>query len=105
MIFSSIALRFSGRPSKVLLDRLHLRVDVGSMLSQSPGNTHHVRSLPREDVPVLTEELDQLAFLFAVKGGGDIGQRSIWIFRVNAHRLGLSGRLESGFHNRPLQLQ
>jgi hypothetical protein len=34
------------------------------MLSEFPGYTYHVKWLPYEDVPVLTEELDERAFLF-----------------------------------------
>jgi hypothetical protein len=52
-----------GRSSKVLFDGLHRRVDMESMLGQLRGNTRHVRRLPCEYVPVLTEELDELAFL------------------------------------------
>jgi hypothetical protein len=34
------------------------------MLGEFPGYTYHVRWLLCEDVPVLTEELDERAFLF-----------------------------------------
>jgi hypothetical protein len=34
------------------------------MLGEFPGYTWHVRWLQCEDVPVLTEELDDRAFLF-----------------------------------------
>jgi hypothetical protein len=34
------------------------------MLGEFPRYTYHVRWLPCEDVPVLTEELDKRAFLF-----------------------------------------
>jgi hypothetical protein len=64
---------------------LHFWVDTKSMLGQSPGNTRHVKRLPCEDVPVLTEELDELAFLFAIKGGGDVGRGGIQIFEMNVH--------------------
>jgi hypothetical protein len=38
------------------------------MLGEFPGYAGHVRWLPHKDVPVLTEELDERAFLF----GGQI---------------------------------
>jgi hypothetical protein len=38
------------------------------MLGKFPGYTSHVRWLPCKDIPVLTEELDERAFLF----GGQI---------------------------------
>ena len=53
-----------GRSTQVLVDWLGLWIDSESVLSQFPGHTRHVRWLPCEDVPVLTEELDELGFLF-----------------------------------------
>ena len=53
-----------GRSTQVLFDWLGLGIGSESELSQSPGNTGHVRRLPCEDVPLLTEELDELGFLF-----------------------------------------
>ena len=80
-----------GRASEVFLYRFHLWVDTESMLSQLPGNTRHVRWLPREDVPVLTEELDELAFLFAVQRGGNVGGLGIRVFRMDMDLLGFAG--------------
>ena len=56
-----------GGPSKMFLDWFHFRVDSQTVLSQSPGYTRHVRRFPCKDVPVLTEELDERFFLFAVE--------------------------------------
>ena len=56
-----------GGPSKMFLDWFYFRVDSQTMLSQSPGYTWHVRRFPCKDVPVLTEELDECFFLFAVE--------------------------------------
>jgi len=41
-------------------------VDVKRVLGKFPGNTRHVGRRPCEDVPVLTEELDERAFLFVI---------------------------------------
>ena len=46
------------------------------MLGEFPRHTRHVLGGPREDVPVLTEELDELAFLFVVQArphGDELG--------------------------------
>ena len=64
------------------------------MLSQSPGNTWHVSWLPCEDVPVLTEELDERFFLLRVECCGDMSQSSTGVGRVNVNGLRLTGRLE-----------
>ena len=56
-----------GGPSEMFLDWFYFRVDLQTMLSQSPGYTWHVRRFPCKDVPVLTEELDERFFLFAVE--------------------------------------
>jgi hypothetical protein len=34
------------------------------VLSEFPRHSRHVRRLPCKDVPILMEELDELAFLF-----------------------------------------
>ena len=49
---------------KELLDRHKLRINIKSVLSEFPRYTWHVRRLPHKDVPVLTDELDECAFLF-----------------------------------------
>ena len=41
------------------------------MLNQFPRNTRHVLWSPCEDVPILTEELDERAFLFRVQARAD----------------------------------
>ena len=56
-----------GGPSEMFLDWFYFRFDSQTMLSQSPGYTRHVRRFPCKDVPVLTEELDERFFLFAVE--------------------------------------
>ena len=55
------------RVTKMLLHRFCFRVDSQTVLSQLPGYTRHVGWFPCEDVPVLTEELDERFFLFAVE--------------------------------------
>src|SRR3954464_5084942 len=46
-----------------LLDKSHFGVGVEFVLSEFPRDTRHVRWLTCEDVPVLTEELDECVFL------------------------------------------
>ena len=63
------------------------------MLGKFPRYTFHVGRLPGKDVPVLTEELDERAFLFGIQvcpDGGDLGGIAYHKF----HRLGLDGGLE-----------
>jgi hypothetical protein len=50
-----------------------LRIDVEAMLNQLPGHSWHVRWLPREDVAVSPEEVDERVFLFGVEAGPDGG--------------------------------
>src|SRR3954464_5489822 len=63
------------------------------MLGKFPRYTFHVGRLPGKDVPVLTEELDESAFLFGIQvrpNGGGLGGIAYHKF----HRLGLDGGLE-----------
>jgi hypothetical protein len=55
------------RTMKMFLHRFCFRIDSQAVLSQLPRYTRHVEWLPCEDVPVLTEELDERFFLFAVE--------------------------------------
>ena len=41
------------------------------VLGKFPRYSRHVLRGPCKDVPILTEELDELAFLFAVQSGPD----------------------------------
>ena len=50
-----------------LPDRFELRIYVKGVLSEFPRYTWHVRRFPREDVPILTDELDERAFLFRIQ--------------------------------------
>ena len=59
------------KPSKELSDRLKFRINIESMLSEFSRYTWHVRRFPREDVPILTDELDERAFLFRIQIGAD----------------------------------
>ena len=45
-------------------DRFKLGIYIKGVLSEFPRYTWHVRRLPCKDVPVLTDELDERAFLF-----------------------------------------
>src|SRR3954468_17371802 len=63
--------------------------------------TWHVFGGPCEDVPILTEEIDELAFLFAVKVRtyDSVPLRVLW---VQGYFLSLFGRLERAFSFRLL---
>ena len=54
-----------------LLDWLKLGIDIESVLSEFPRYTWHVRRLPCKNVPILTDELDERAFLFGIQVGTD----------------------------------
>ena len=55
-----------GGPTQAFLDRPSSRIHMQSVLSQLPGYTWHVGGFPCEDVPILTDEFDERAFLFGV---------------------------------------
>ena len=65
------------------------------MLSQFPRNTRHVLWSPREDVPILTEELDELAFLFRVQARADYSD-AVRVSFVQPDLLRVLVRLEGG---------
>ena len=63
------------------------------MLGKFPRYTFHVGRLSGKYVPILTEELDERAFLFGIQvrpNGGGLGGIAYHKF----HRLGLDGGLE-----------
>ena len=63
------------------------------MLGEFRRDTRHVLGGPCEDVPILMEEIEELAFLFAI----DIcayDSVPLWVLRVQGYLLGLFGRLE-----------
>ena len=55
------------KPPKELPDRLKFRINIESVLSEFSRYTYHVRRFPCEDVPILTDELDERAFLFWIQ--------------------------------------
>ena len=63
------------------------------MLGEIHRNTRHVFGRPCEDVPILTEEIDELAFLFAVEVCTYDGV-PLWVLRIQGYLLCLFGRLE-----------
>ena len=63
------------------------------MLGEIRWDTWHVFGGPCEDVPILTEEIDELAFLFAVKVC-TYDSVPLWVLRVQGYLLGLFDRLE-----------
>src|SRR4051812_10527862 len=59
------------KTSQGLLDRLRAWTNVQLVLGEFPRHTRHVLWRPCKDVPVLTEELDELALLFVAKSSSD----------------------------------
>ena len=63
------------------------------MLGEIRRNTRHVLGGPCKDILILAEEIDELAFLFAVKGGS-YESEPLRVFGVQGDLLGFFGRLE-----------
>ena len=63
------------------------------MLGEIRRNTQHVFGRPCKDVPILTEQINELAFLFAIEVGphDSVPLRVLW---VQGYLLGFFGRLE-----------
>ena len=76
-----------------MTDRLGVLADVKFVLGVLPRDTRHVLVGPCEDIPILTEEVDKLAFLFAVEAGAYDG-KPLRLVGVQGDLLGLLGRLE-----------
>ena len=71
------------------------------VLGVLPRDTRHVFGGPCEDIPILTEEVDELAFLFAVEAGAyDNVLAAAGVFRGELHFLGLLGGLEGSLVGR-----
>ena len=64
------------------------------MLGEFPPYTRPVLGGPREDVPILTEEFDELAFLFVVQVGPHGDELGLVVF-IEVDPLGVSCRLET----------
>ena len=71
------------------------------VLGELPWNTRHVLGGPCKDIPILTEEVDELAFLFAVKVG-TYDSVPLRVLRVQGNLLGFFGRLEGALSLRLL---
>ena len=63
------------------------------MLGEIRRNTRHVLWGPCKDIPILTEEIDELAFLFAVKVR-TYDSVPFWVLWVQGYLLCFFGRLE-----------
>ena len=70
-LFSDGLAPFLIESSEKLPDRLKLWINIKSVLSEFSRDTRHVRRFPCKDVPVLTDELDERAFLFWIQIGID----------------------------------
>ena len=63
------------------------------MLGDLPRYPRHVRWLPCEDITIVTQEVDELAFLIGRELGPDPNHLG-WVGGVNSHRLGFFERME-----------
>ena len=63
------------------------------MLGDLPKYARHVRRLPCEDVMVVVQEVDEVAFLFGRELGPD-PNRLGWVGGVDSHCLGFLERAE-----------
>ena len=71
------------------------------VLGVLPRDTRHVLWSPCEDISILTEEVNELAFLFALEAGAhDNVLAAAGVFWVELHFLGLLGGLEGGLVGR-----
>ena len=59
------------KPPEELPDWLKFWINIESVLGECSWYTRHVRRFPCKDVPVLTDELDERAFLFWIQIGTD----------------------------------
>src|SRR3954463_7473534 len=59
------------KPTEVLFHWFILRIHIKCVLSELPRYTRHVGGFPCKDVPILTDELDERAFLFWIQIGTD----------------------------------
>ena len=65
------------------MDRLGVLADVDFVFGVLPRDTRHVLGGPCKDILILTEEVDKLAFLFAVEAGAyDDVLAAAGVFRV-----------------------
>ena len=62
---------FFVKPAEKLLHRFVLGINIKSVLSEFPRYTWHVRRFPGENIPILTDELNERAFLFWIQVGTD----------------------------------
>ena len=61
------------KPPEELPDWLKFRINIESVLSEFSRYTWPVRRFPCKNVPVLTDELDERAFLFRIHISTDTG--------------------------------
>ena len=54
------------KTTEELSDMFHLRIHIKVVLSEFSQYTQHIRRLPCKDVLILTDELDDCAFLFGI---------------------------------------
>jgi hypothetical protein len=73
------------------------RLDVEGVFSEFLGGTLHFCQAPCKYVLVVSEEVDELTFLFGVQTGLDL-YNFRWASIINLHGLGVLGRFESTGH-------
>src|SRR6187401_1582814 len=75
--------------AQILFNRFIFWINVKAVLSEFSRYTWHVRRLPCKDIPVLTDELDERAFLFGIEVSAD----SELLGRISWHKINLLGLL------------
>ena len=73
---------------------LGIFVDLEGVLGKFPRDTWHVGMGPSKNIPILTEKLDELAFLFVVEADTDGGLFG-WIVRRKLDLFGVIFWLEA----------
>ena len=98
-LFSDRASLPLGEATQGLLHRLCIRSHMKFVLGVLPRNTRHVLGGACKDVSILTEEVDELAFLFGAEASPD-GDALLWVGTVEWDLLGLFSRLERALAGR-----
>ena len=73
--------------TQALLGGLRAQDEAQCVLGDLPRYARQVRRLPREDIAIVAQEVDELAFLFGWELGPD-SHRFGWVGGVDTHCLG-----------------
>src|SRR3954468_3836820 len=82
-----------GEAAEMLLHRPCSWPYMQRVLSQLPRYSLQILHRPCKDIPILTEEVGELAFLFIIQAGTN-GDGALWELIINLNLLCLLSRLE-----------